>query len=135
MSSARDWLAEWRQDQENPQTKAAKTVKSAKSPEIDRAGERSGRFDNFGNDQKRSGGKSGVTSDEPAAVDNDDAHVVREERAAIVEFDGRAFRPWAEEFARLCTMTRPPNIPQQRWERAIDDGGGSSISGARKRSD
>jgi hypothetical protein len=52
--------------------------------------------------------------DEPAA---------REERAAIVEFEGGASRPWAEEFAKLCCMARPPMISEDRWQRAIDDGG------------
>ena len=46
-----------------------------------------------------------------------------EERAAIVEHDGGAPRPWAEAFARLDPTMVPPNVSQERWTQFIDDCG------------
>ena len=46
-----------------------------------------------------------------------------EERAAIVEYDGGAPRPWAEALARLDPARVPPNISQERWAQFIDDCG------------
>jgi hypothetical protein len=45
------------------------------------------------------------------------------ERAAIVEYDGGAPRPWAEALARLDPARVPPNISPGRWEQFIDDCG------------
>jgi hypothetical protein len=46
-----------------------------------------------------------------------------EERAAIVENDGRAPRAWAEGFARLNRARPPDDVPQRRWLQFIDDCG------------
>jgi hypothetical protein len=46
-----------------------------------------------------------------------------EERAAIVENDGRAPRAWAEGFARLDRARPPDDVPQRRWLQFIDDCG------------
>jgi hypothetical protein len=46
-----------------------------------------------------------------------------EERAAIIESDGGVPREWAEGFAKLCTMPRPPAYRPQRWARLIDAAG------------
>ena len=46
-----------------------------------------------------------------------------EERAAIVEYDGGAPRPWAEALARLDPARVPPTIPEERWAQFIDDCG------------
>jgi hypothetical protein len=44
-----------------------------------------------------------------------------EERAAIIEYDGGAPRPWAEALARLDPNKPPGDVPQRRWHRFIDD--------------
>jgi hypothetical protein len=46
-----------------------------------------------------------------------------EERAAIVEFDARVPREWAEGYARLCAMTRPASIAEGDWAAIIDAAG------------
>ena len=46
-----------------------------------------------------------------------------EERAAIVEFDGGARRPWAEALARLDPANPPADVPLPRWQQFIDDCG------------
>jgi hypothetical protein len=46
-----------------------------------------------------------------------------EERAAIVEFDARVPREWAEGYARLCTMTRPAGVAEDNWF-ALQDAAG-----------
>jgi hypothetical protein len=46
-----------------------------------------------------------------------------EERAAIVEFDGGAPRPWAEALARLDPANPPGDVPLKNWLRFIDDAG------------
>lgn len=46
-----------------------------------------------------------------------------EERAAIVEFEGRIPREWAEGFARLVCMPCPGGVPERRWRQFIDDAG------------
>lgn len=45
------------------------------------------------------------------------------ERAAIIEFDASIPREWAEGFALLQCMERPPNVPEERWLQVIDDAG------------
>jgi hypothetical protein len=47
----------------------------------------------------------------------------QEERAAIIEHDGRAPRAWAEGFARLDLNDPPGDVPLRRWLRFIDDCG------------
>jgi len=44
-----------------------------------------------------------------------------EERAAIIEHDGRAPRAWAEGFARLDLNEPAGDVPAQRWRRFIGD--------------
>ena len=46
-----------------------------------------------------------------------------EERAAIVEHDGKVPRAWAEGFARLDPDRPPGDVPLRRWQRFIDDVG------------
>jgi len=46
-----------------------------------------------------------------------------DERAAIVEHDGKIPRTWAEGFARLDPDRPPGDVPLQRWQRFIDDVG------------
>jgi hypothetical protein len=48
---------------------------------------------------------------------------VVEERAAIIEYDGSARRPWAEVLARLEPAKPPHDVPLARWEQFIDDCG------------
>jgi hypothetical protein len=59
-----------------------------------------------------------------------DDHAVRatwgdaaEERAAIVEYDGKIPRAWAEGFARLDRDRPPGDVPARRWQRFVDDVG------------
>jgi hypothetical protein len=44
-----------------------------------------------------------------------------EERAAIVEHDGKIPREWAEGFARLDPDGAPGDVPLRRWQAFIDD--------------
>jgi hypothetical protein len=44
----------------------------------------------------------------------------REERAAIIEYDGGIPRRWAEGFTALCTMPPPAGFAPERWQRIID---------------
>ncbi len=46
-----------------------------------------------------------------------------EERAAMVEYGAGAPRAWAEGYARLCTLPRPPDYTETRWQGLIDDAG------------
>jgi len=47
----------------------------------------------------------------------------QEERAAIVEHDGRIPSTWAEGFTRLDPDHPPSDVPAKRWLRFIDDVG------------
>ena len=58
-------------------------------------------------------------ADPAAAYDDFD-----EERAAIIEFDGRIPRPWAEAFARLDPERPPDGVAGQQWRQYVDDIGG-----------
>lgn len=46
-----------------------------------------------------------------------------DERAAIVEHDGKVPEPWASGFARLAAMRPPSGIARARWLRMLDDAG------------
>jgi hypothetical protein len=46
-----------------------------------------------------------------------------EERAAIIEYDGGAPRPWAGALARLDPANPPADVPLARWQQFIDDCG------------
>jgi hypothetical protein len=46
-----------------------------------------------------------------------------EERAGIVEHDGKIPREWAEGFARLHPDRSPGDMPPKRWQRFVDDVG------------
>jgi hypothetical protein len=48
---------------------------------------------------------------------------VHDERAAIIEYDGKAPRAWAEALARLDPARPPPDVPPRRWVTFIDDCG------------
>jgi hypothetical protein len=48
---------------------------------------------------------------------------LEEERAAIIEFDGRTPRAWAEALARLDPANPPRDVPLPRWQQFIDDCG------------
>ena len=47
----------------------------------------------------------------------------REERAAIIEYDGGAPKVWAEALAPLDPNKPPGDVPPRRWLRFIDDCG------------
>ncbi|RUW26338.1 hypothetical protein [Mesorhizobium sp. M4B.F.Ca.ET.013.02.1.1] len=38
-----------------------------------------------------------------------------EERAAIIEYDGKAPREWAEQFADILIKKRPPGVSELDW--------------------
>jgi hypothetical protein len=59
-----------------------------------------------------------VLSAELAPWDHD-----REERAAVIEYDGGAPRAWAEALARLDPDKPPLDMPPTRWDRFLDDCG------------
>ncbi|RWI60267.1 MAG: hypothetical protein EOQ93_03120 [Mesorhizobium sp.] len=44
-----------------------------------------------------------------------DENIAFEERAAIIEFDGRAPREWAEQFARYLGQTKPAGVSDMDW--------------------
>jgi len=44
-----------------------------------------------------------------------------EERAAIIEYDGRTPRAWAEALARLDRANPPLDVSLERWQQFIDD--------------
>jgi len=46
-----------------------------------------------------------------------------EERASIIEFDGRTPRDWAEALARLDRANPPRDVPLARWQQFINDCG------------
>ncbi|MGD9738421.1 MAG: hypothetical protein AB7S41_02495 [Parvibaculaceae bacterium] len=45
-----------------------------------------------------------------------------DERAALVEVGAGVPRQWAEAFARLDVIARPPDFTAERWRQLIDDG-------------
>jgi hypothetical protein len=47
-----------------------------------------------------------------------------QERAAIIEHDGKIPREWAEGFARLDPDRPPGDVPLKRWQQFVDDVGG-----------
>jgi hypothetical protein len=47
----------------------------------------------------------------------------QEERAAVIEYDGRAPRNWAEALARLDPDKPPSGVSPHRWQRFINDCG------------
>lgn len=51
-------------------------------------------------------------------IDHVDQQLV--ERAAIIEFDGRAPREWAEQFAALLIARRPVDVSDDDWRTFID---------------
>ena len=61
---------------------------------------------------------------EPLAAARDDSWTdAEDERAAKIEFDGGAPRPWAEALARLDPNKPPSHISSRRWLRFINDCG------------
>ncbi|TIQ86451.1 MAG: hypothetical protein E5X38_16000 [Mesorhizobium sp.] len=44
-----------------------------------------------------------------------DEHADREERAAIIEYDGKAPREWAEQFADILAKRRPAGVSDLDW--------------------
>lgn len=44
-----------------------------------------------------------------------DEHAEREERAAIIEYDGKAPREWAEQFADILAGRRPQGVSDLDW--------------------
>jgi hypothetical protein len=62
---------------------------------------------------------------EPRATDRAAAvwSAAEDERAAIIEHDGKIPREWAEGFARLDPDRPPGDVPSRRWLRFIDDVG------------
>jgi hypothetical protein len=57
---------------------------------------------------------------ESAAEPWTDAH---DERAAIIEYDGKAPRAWAEALARRDPAKPPADVPPRRWLTFLDDCG------------
>ena len=51
----------------------------------------------------------------------DDWRTGFDERAAIVEYDGKIPRAWAEGFARLDPDRPPVDVPLRRWQCFVDD--------------
>jgi hypothetical protein len=43
-----------------------------------------------------------------------------EERAAIIEFEGKAPREWAQQFARILFRRRPPGVEETDWSWFVD---------------
>jgi hypothetical protein len=66
------------------------------------------------------GTESAITSADSAFATWGDT---KEERAAIVEYDGKIPRAWAEGFARLDPDHPPSDAPQRRWHSFINDCG------------
>jgi hypothetical protein len=52
---------------------------------------------------------------EIVALLTDDSFVEREERAAIIEFDGHTPREWAEQFADILIARRPAGVSDMDW--------------------
>jgi hypothetical protein len=71
------------------------------------------------------GGVAGETENPPTPADAPPAiwGEAEEERAAIVENDGKIPRNWAEGFARLDPDRAPADVPPKRWQRFVDDAG------------
>lgn len=59
------------------------------------------------------------------AGENDEVDEIAafEERAAFVEYDGEAPRPWAEPFARLHPERPPHHVTFREWRQFVDDCG------------
>jgi hypothetical protein len=68
---------------------------------------------------------SGVKPDAAAPPDLEPATwgQAKDERAAIVQRDGRIPREWVEGFARLDPDRPPGDVPERRWHRFVDDMG------------
>jgi hypothetical protein len=60
---------------------------------------------------------------EPVEPPADTWTEVQDERAAIIECDGKAPRAWAEALARLDPANPPADVPPRRWVTFIDDCG------------
>ncbi|WP_031201285.1 hypothetical protein [Mesorhizobium sp. LSJC265A00] len=63
-----------------------------------------------------------------------DENIEFEERAAIIDFDGRAPREWAEQFARYLSATKPSGVSEMDWSwflttcgRMIDEAPGVAV--------
>jgi hypothetical protein len=54
-------------------------------------------------------------SEEIARVLDEDRRVAFEERAAIIEYDGRVPREWAEQFAGLLFTRKPVGVDELDW--------------------
>ena len=92
----------------------------AKIAEIAKSPEQTSNTHNFGNFGKGSASRSEGAQRPIAGLDHLTADE-REERAAIAEHDGGLPREWAEGLATLSTMATPPDIPEGRWSRIIDN--------------
>jgi hypothetical protein len=98
----------------NPQEPVAKPAKPAKA---ERAGEEAAPFATFATFAAEPAGNQAA---HPASEDWGETH---EERAGIIEYDGRAPRAWAEALARLDPARPPGDVPPKRWLRFINDCG------------
>jgi hypothetical protein len=67
--------------------------------------------------------KANAISANSAGVRDVSWHDDHEERAAIIEHDGKIPREWAEGFARLDADRPPGDVPLKRWRRFVDDVG------------
>jgi hypothetical protein len=59
----------------------------------------------------------------PGQIADSTRRDIEEERAAIVEYDGKIPLDWAEGFARLDPGRPPGDVPLTRWQRFVDDVG------------
>jgi hypothetical protein len=74
------------------------------------------------------GNANSAESANSAGVRDVSWHDDHEERAAIIEHDGKIPREWAEGFARLDVDRPPSDVPLKRWRRFVDDVAGSSTA-------
>jgi hypothetical protein len=71
-------------------------------------------------------GEAGTETENPLAPADSALAIwgdTEEERAAIVEHEGKIPREWAEGFARLDPNRPPGDVPLSRWQRFVDDAG------------
>src|SRR6516165_10617401 len=98
-------------ENEKPEAPAAKAAKAAKA-DGGRESERAA----LATLATLAGGQGETRHFGPAPSTWADAE---EERAAIVEYEGGAPRPWAEALARLDPGKPPGDVPPRRWVRFI----------------
>ena len=115
MNRWRQRLAELHDDtdeQRSALSRAVHIVQNVQNPAVDPASEH---FEQF--EQRKEPPGTPLAQDHALATWGE----AEEERAAIVEYDGKIPREWAEGFARLDPDQPPADVPLKRWQRFIDD--------------